>query len=321
MKKYTLFREGNWYKGNLHTHTTVSDGVFSPKNTIDRYKKNGYSFLAISEHMVYSHYPEYETDSFLSIPAAEVHTSKGGTGLHHMIAFGEPQNTKFHNMEHLDQELFNTMSTQELINYIRGKNNLVIYNHPYWSRDDICDIVKLENIVGMEIYNYNCETSWKCGNSEVFYEHFLWHDNFIWCFGTDDAHGARDINDYCGGYITVKTNDFSHTGIINAIKLGSFFASSAREGEQAPKILDFIFDDGVAKIWCEPCRDVYFYAGCRSYPHVFPGGYDFKALHAKKDKPITYGEFKVPENTKFVRASVQDFSGNNSWCQPIVLQR
>ena len=30
MLKYTLAREGNFYKGNLHTHSTVSDGEQTP---------------------------------------------------------------------------------------------------------------------------------------------------------------------------------------------------------------------------------------------------------------------------------------------------
>jgi len=34
--------EGNWFKGNLHTHTKNSDGGLSPEDTIRQYKDNGY---------------------------------------------------------------------------------------------------------------------------------------------------------------------------------------------------------------------------------------------------------------------------------------
>jgi hypothetical protein len=40
----------NWYKSNLHTHTTDSDGLLSRQAVIDAYREAGYSFLAITDH-------------------------------------------------------------------------------------------------------------------------------------------------------------------------------------------------------------------------------------------------------------------------------
>src|SRR3972149_4893317 len=37
-------------KGNLHTHTHLSDGLFSPEAVIARYRQLGYDFLAITDH-------------------------------------------------------------------------------------------------------------------------------------------------------------------------------------------------------------------------------------------------------------------------------
>lgn len=39
-------KTGNWYKGNLHCHSTNSDGKLSPKEVVDLFKENGYSFYA-----------------------------------------------------------------------------------------------------------------------------------------------------------------------------------------------------------------------------------------------------------------------------------
>jgi hypothetical protein len=41
-----------WFKGNLHTHTFWSDGDDFPEMVADRYRKAGYSFLALTEHNV-----------------------------------------------------------------------------------------------------------------------------------------------------------------------------------------------------------------------------------------------------------------------------
>ncbi len=38
------------YKGNLHTHTTESDGSFEPAKVIDLYHEHGYDMLAITDH-------------------------------------------------------------------------------------------------------------------------------------------------------------------------------------------------------------------------------------------------------------------------------
>ncbi len=38
------------YKGNLHTHTTQSDGQFEPARVMDMYRDHGYSILALTDH-------------------------------------------------------------------------------------------------------------------------------------------------------------------------------------------------------------------------------------------------------------------------------
>ena len=42
MEKRTLYREGTYKKGNLHTHTTWSDGMHTPKETAEHYRSQGY---------------------------------------------------------------------------------------------------------------------------------------------------------------------------------------------------------------------------------------------------------------------------------------
>ncbi len=41
-----------WFKGNLHTHSYWSDGDDFPEMIVDWYKRNGYDFLAISDHNI-----------------------------------------------------------------------------------------------------------------------------------------------------------------------------------------------------------------------------------------------------------------------------
>lgn len=43
-----------WWKGNLHTHSLWSDGDDFPEMIADWYKRNGYHFLALSDHNILS---------------------------------------------------------------------------------------------------------------------------------------------------------------------------------------------------------------------------------------------------------------------------
>ena len=64
--------EGNWYKGNLHCHTTDSDGSLNPSEAVKLYKEQGYSFLAISDHDIYSDYrDQFDCEDFIILPAIE----------------------------------------------------------------------------------------------------------------------------------------------------------------------------------------------------------------------------------------------------------
>lgn len=47
-------RPMRWYKGNLHTHTLWSDGDDFPEMVADWYSRNGYQFLALSDHNILS---------------------------------------------------------------------------------------------------------------------------------------------------------------------------------------------------------------------------------------------------------------------------
>ena len=73
MKEYHGFKNcGNWYKGNIHSHTTVSDGMLTPEQSVKLYKDNGYHFLCFSEHDIFTDYREqFNTEQFIIVPAGE----------------------------------------------------------------------------------------------------------------------------------------------------------------------------------------------------------------------------------------------------------
>lgn len=69
MQKRTLYQSGKFYKGNLHTHTTRSDGSGEPWEVAERYRQEGYSFLAITDHWVYGVHEALNRRTFSYFPA------------------------------------------------------------------------------------------------------------------------------------------------------------------------------------------------------------------------------------------------------------
>ena len=58
---YTAFDSTKpFLKGNLHAHSTVSDGRLTPSLLASCYKDHGYDFIAITDHNVFSSYGQLE---------------------------------------------------------------------------------------------------------------------------------------------------------------------------------------------------------------------------------------------------------------------
>ena len=48
--KYLINPNKTQYKANLHCHTNLSDGHWTPEQVKEEYKKRGYSVVAITDH-------------------------------------------------------------------------------------------------------------------------------------------------------------------------------------------------------------------------------------------------------------------------------
>lgn len=75
MKIY-LDETKNYYKANLHCHTTRSDGRATPEAVKEEYKKRGYSAVAFTEHDHLLNSSHLTDEDFVAITACEL-TVKG----------------------------------------------------------------------------------------------------------------------------------------------------------------------------------------------------------------------------------------------------
>src|SRR5688500_2563599 len=49
---------GTWYRGNLHCHTTSSDGAMPPDRLVAHYSYAGWDFISITDHGKVTTFPE-----------------------------------------------------------------------------------------------------------------------------------------------------------------------------------------------------------------------------------------------------------------------
>ena len=67
MKKYLIPQNGRFYKANLHTHSTVSDGHLTPEEIKRVYMENGYSIVAFTDHEILLPHNELTDENFLAV--------------------------------------------------------------------------------------------------------------------------------------------------------------------------------------------------------------------------------------------------------------
>ncbi|MFZ1347702.1 MAG: PHP domain-containing protein, partial [Tabrizicola sp.] len=95
MRPSAFTAPGRFWRGNLHTHCTNSDGVLSPEEVCRRYRAEGYDFLAITDHFIGIYgYPMTDTrafrsEGFTTLIGAELHSGAQSNGeLWHILAVG-----------------------------------------------------------------------------------------------------------------------------------------------------------------------------------------------------------------------------------------
>ncbi len=192
------------YKGNLHCHSTNSDGSDSPSVVGQWYADNGYDFYSITDHNFTTSDPEIS--GILWLGNTEEDSSDGSSG----------------HMNHINITTPITSGTdQGRINNALGQGGKTVLNHINrvgggWTQSEIMD---LDSVLGLEIFNGNADMI-----STDTWDSVLSYDKIVWGSANDDAHTTGQRGD---GYIVVNSNDASPTKeeIINQMTLGNFYAS------------------------------------------------------------------------------------------------
>ena len=298
--------KGSFWRGNLHTHSTLSDGLLTPGDVCERYTAEGYDFICLSDHMVGRFdYPiadttAFRTESFTTILGAEVHSGQLQNGvIWHLLAVGLPSD--FQPPDAPDFDGANAPETgADLAARCRAAGAFVAIAHPQWYNLTLADARQIEAAHAVEIYNHGCEIECDRGDGFAILDLLLSEGRRLSACATDDAHFKGP--DHFGGWVMVKAEENDPDALLDALKRGAYYSS------QGPRLHDIRFDSHEVHVACSPAERVLVVGAGAAATQVYGNGM------AQATVPIT----RFHDGGWF-RVTVVDAHGRRAWSNPIWL--
>ena len=275
-----------WLRGNLHAHTTNSDGPCSPQDTIDAYAARGYDFLALSDHDRVSSFSGLESRGMTLLSANEI-TADGP----HMLHIGartviEPFTDR-----------------QQVLNRVCTDAGFAIFCHPNWEMHfNHCpqEILEAwEGYNGIEIYNEVADRQEGSALATDRWDRLLSRGRRVWGYANDDCHSESDFG---MAWNVVQCSSREPDAVQKALASGHFYASTG------------VFIDTIRVVGSTICIQASqasrITAICdwgRRY--AFVNGKEL-TLHIPADTACTYLRFECSGN-----------AGTKAWTQPFFIER
>jgi hypothetical protein len=322
-----LPREGQFYKANLHCHTTISDGHLYPHEIKEAYMKEGYSAVAFTDHDVLIRHNELTDANFVALNGLEyaVSSGKGKQKTCHFCAVALDPETEIQPCWHREkyrgagksryfrirvnfnkdepdyERVYTPEGVSEMMRRVRDAGFFVTYNHPVWSQETSAEWLNYNGMDAMEIVNYSCLRGGYDDYNPNIYDTILRTGRRLFCIATDDNHDGIPIgtpgNDSFGGFTYIKAEKLEYRALTAALQRGDFYAS------RGPQIHEFWIEDGKAHVKCSPALRVAFHFARRPVRCGRP---------ETLDGFVTEASAAIPENAVYVRVTVTDREGKTA---------
>lgn len=298
-----------WYRGNLHTHTINSDGDSPPYDVMAWYKRNGYQFLAITDHNTFTDPAALDTnssDNFLLIGGEEVTNPK----VVHVNAIGVSRVVPAQKGETATELL------QASIDAIRTQGGVPLINHPNFQWAFTArEMLPLRGFGLLEIASghplVNTDGDGQTPSAEQMWDQLLSAGIRAFGVAVDDVHNFReeftmDRANPGRGWVVVRTSTLTREAILAALNNGDFYASTG------VTLKDIRSTSNSMTVEIQPDAQQF---ATRRYRVVFLGK-NGSVLAVSSQNPATY-TFKGDES--YVRARIEDSGGHRAWTQPVFL--
>lgn len=315
-----ISKEKKQYKGNLHCHSTVSDGKLTPAELKEAHKARGYHVLAITDHEYPRHHQDLADEDFIMLTGWEAYIRPNGKGdafdqeIHMNLFARDPRYVGYvgydpkycYYMSSEEQKNVKAVGIQGARNYsveyinafvASAKENgyIVAYNHPYWSMDEEARILAYEGFFSLELYNFSSYVVNHMEINEPLYDRMLLKGIRTGCHGSDDNHNHVPFhhreNDSFGSYAMILADELTYDAVFQALENQECYASCG------PRIYELTVTDGKhLHIECSPASSIFVHFGSKSpfYAYAEPG------------QLLTSVDVELPERAKFFRVNVYD---------------
>lgn len=297
---------GRFHRGNLHTHSTLSDGALEPAEVCRRYRDEGYDFLSLTDHFLGRYgYPVADTRAFrapgfTTIPGAELHSGAQENGeLWHILAVGLPEDFAPPEVPEFLSDPAQESGPQ-LAARAAAAGAHVSVAHPQWSGLTLADARSLTAAHAVETYNHGCAMG--CDRPDGFHtlDLLLSEGRRLDLVATDDAHFTEP--DHFGGWVMVKAEENDPEALLGALKAGRHYSS------QGPELRNIVLTD--SEIVVESSAVVSMI--------VSSSGNLAKAVHGLSMTRAAL-PLRLYAGRDWIRVTVIDAAGRRAWSNPIWL--
>lgn len=289
-------RPGRFYRGNLHSHSTRSDGRYPAEVVCAKYREAGYDFLALTDHFLPAYdYPvtdtrAFRTEGFTTLFGAEVHvpaTSLGETW--HILAVGLP----------LDfAPTLPGETAPEIAARCAAAGAFVSLVHPAWYGLTVEDAESIGSAHAVEIYNHTSAVKNDRGDGWSLLDQLNARGRRLTGCASDDAH--FNFDDAFGGWVMVRAETGEPDRLLAALKQGHYYSS------QGPAIHAIRYDGDAMEIECSPAASVMVLGRGSKAANELGSGMTKVQLPLDRVRKGGYG-----------RVVVVDAEGRRAWSNPI----
>ena len=293
-------KELNAYRAALHTHSTTSDGSFTPEEMIGFYAAKGYEIYAFTDHSTANPVSTYDGRGMTLISGMEIHP-EGPRGVPwHLLALGVPEDFQTPVKDE-------TTTIQECIDAVNAVGGLAYIAHPSWCGIRSTDLMPLKGVQGLEVYNGDTRFAGKSFNmtqwNEISDMGILWN-----ALAVDDAHTERDF--FSGWTMVLTDKPLSQATVIEALRAGQSYCT------QGPEFKSITLENDILEAEFSPCIEaigISFsyrgYCGMTENLTSFTDGF----------QEVTHFSAKLKHDipNALVRLQIKDRQGHYAWSNPI----
>jgi hypothetical protein len=221
--------EGRFWRGNLHCHSSRSDGLREPEEAVAAYREAGYHFIALSDHFE-ERWGWQVTDTrhlrdadFTTILAAELSSGPWTERTAYWIsAVGLP----------LDFEAPPPGDPAEAIRRARAAGAFIVLLHPGLNNLPLEAVEDLAAFDAVEVYNHNTFGSQPDRAQGAYMaDGLLERGRRLLINAGDDSHFAFP-RDRFGAWVEVWADSLDPAALVASLKSGSYYSTQGPRFER-----------------------------------------------------------------------------------------